>query len=87
MNKLKFEKNFKSWQIILGVFIILLTIYFGYALNKPKLIISLMGGFLLGYTLTRSRFGFAGGIKRIYVRGEGSLTKAILIALSVTTVL
>ena len=87
MNKLKFEKNFKSWQIILGVFITLLTIYFGYALNKPKLIISLMGGFLLGYTLTRSRFGFAGGIKRIYVRGEGSLTKAILIALSVTTVL
>ena len=35
----------------------------------------------------RGRFGFAGGVKRIFVRGEGSLSKALLLMLSVTMVL
>ena len=44
-------------------------------------------GLALGYTLTRSRFGFAGGIKRIYATGEGSLTKALLIMFALAAIL
>lgn len=87
MGKTNFKASFKTWQAVLGFIIVALTMYFAYSLAKPKLMVSLLGGFLIGYTLTRSRFGFAGGIKRIYVRGEGSLSKALLIALAVTTVL
>ncbi len=87
MTTTNFLQGFKKWQAVLGAVIAILTLYFGHSLQKPKLMVALLGGFLIGYTLTRSRFGFAGGIKRIYVRGEGSLTKAILIALAVTAVL
>lgn len=44
-------------------------------------------GLALGYILTRSRFGFAGGIKRIYVTGEGSLTRALLIMFALAATL
>lgn len=87
MSTTSFIKEFKKWQAGLGAFIALILVFWGYSFKEPKLAFSLLGGFLLGYALTRSRFGFAGGIKRIYVRGEGSLTKAILTALAVTTVL
>lgn len=46
----------------------------------------LITGVALGYILTRSRFGFAGGIKRIYITGEGSLSKALLVMFSISIV-
>ncbi len=87
MNTLDFSKSFKKWQAIFGLLTILFLFYFGYTLHKPNLIVGLLGGFALGYTLTRSRFGFAGGIKRVYVRGEGSLSKAILVSLATVTLI
>ena len=87
MNTADFAKGFKKIQPIIGVVIILLLVWFGIALKTPKLVFGLVAGLGFGYTLTRSRFGFAGGIKRIYVRGEGSLTKALLITFAAATLI
>lgn len=46
-----------------------------------------MTGLALGYILTRSRYGFAGGFKRIYVTGEGSLSTALLVMFALAMVL
>lgn len=81
MNKNKFI------QPILGFILLVLLAIFGANLSEPKLGLYLFAGLMLGYTLTRSRYGFAGGIKRIYMRGEGSLTKALLLLLAVTSVI
>ena len=52
-----------------------------------RLPLFLMTGLALGYILTRSRYGFAGGFKRIYVTGEGSLSKALLVMFAISMVL
>lgn len=79
------SKN-KYVQPLIGLVIIILITIFGANLANQKLQLALLAGLMLGYTLTRSRYGFAGGIKRIYMRGEGSLSKALIILLAVTTV-
>jgi len=71
-------------QPIIGLVILALLAFFAISLKESKLHLHLLAGLVLGYTLTRSRYGFAGGIKRIYMRGEGSLTKALIILLAVT---
>lgn len=73
-------------QFISAFVIVILLTFFGVYLGNEKaaLPMQLFSGILLGATLTRARFGFAGGIKRIYVRGEGSLSKALLIMLLAT---
>ncbi|WP_245994721.1 YeeE/YedE family protein [Companilactobacillus furfuricola] len=42
---------------------------------------------MIGYSLTRSRVGFAGGIKRIFYRGEASLTNALLVMFAITAII
>ncbi|MHC5268311.1 YeeE/YedE family protein [Enterococcus sp. LJL98] len=73
-------------QPIIGIILIIGLIIFGAYLNnlKVSLPMHLMAGVLMGYILSRGRFGFAGGVKRLIVRGEGSLTKALLVMMSVT---
>lgn len=85
----EFSEQFNKKQALMGIGLIFLVALFGFYLNaqKVKLLFALLIGFAIGYTLTRSRFGFAGGVKRMYVRGEGSLTKAIFLALAVTTLM
>lgn len=84
-----FIKNFKYNQALFGGVLILFLVWFGFHLNgqSVKLSFSLLAGFLLGYSLTRSRFGFAGGVKRIYVRGEGSLSKALIFGFVMLTII
>ncbi|MGO3733322.1 MAG: YeeE/YedE family protein [Vagococcus sp.] len=86
MKNLAEQGSFKKVQPLIGLVIVALLFVFSTYLSSEKEILSmqLFSGVLLGAVLTRSRFGFAGGIKRIYVRGEGSLTKALLIMLLVT---
>lgn len=76
-------------QPLIGVMVVILTVIWAAFLqrNSPKLPLALAAGLLLGYTLTRSRFGFAGGVKRIFYRGEGSLTIALIVMLATTAVL
>ncbi|MGY3724674.1 hypothetical protein SAMN05421767_11318 [Granulicatella balaenopterae] len=85
----EFSKKFSKTQPIIGFAIILALFFWGMQLNQTsaKLAFSLAAGVAIGYILTRTRFGFAGGIKRIYVRGEGSLTKALLLAFGVAAIL
>ncbi|MBW3084875.1 hypothetical protein KEM60_01064 [Austwickia sp. TVS 96-490-7B] len=67
-------------QPVIAVVIIAAMLLAGLLAKKPEIFVLSMGtGLILGYILTRSRFGFAGGIKRIYVTGEGSLSKALLL--------
>lgn len=80
-----FVKSFKKGQIGAALVLVALLVWWGVVGLDQKLAFSLVAGVGLGYTLTRSRFGFAGGIKRIYVRGEGSLAKALLVAFAVLT--
>lgn len=88
------KKSTDSWainkvQVIIGFVLILLMLFFAMSLeDKGSLLpIALLTGLGFGYTLTRSRYGFAGGVKRIYVTGEGSLTKSILILLGLGTLI
>lgn len=80
--KIKWSQTIAGIILLLGL--IILGIYLGG--QKANLPIQLFAGVVLGYTLTRSRFGFAGGIKRIYMRGEGSLTKALIVLVGITAI-
>lgn len=79
------SKRINLLQPIIGVILLIALFIFGTNLNDT-LKTYLLAGIMLGYILTRSRYGFAGGIKRIYMRGEGSLTKAILILIALTSI-
>jgi hypothetical protein len=75
-------------QVFIGIALVLLVSGFGNYLNNTssKLSLYLITGTLFGYILTRSRFGFAGGIKRVYITGDGSLTRALLIMFGITII-
>lgn len=87
MTSKQFSRQAPKWQIVAGLILVALMLLFGFTLAQKdgggKLAFALAIGMGFGYTLTRSRYGFAGGIKRIYVRGEGSLSVALLIAFAV----
>ena len=81
-----FNYKINQSQTIIGLIILALVVALGiYIGGKPA--IFLFTGVALGYTLTRSRYGFAGGIKRIYITGEGSLSKALIVMFGITIVL
>jgi hypothetical protein len=75
-------------QLGAALIVILLLVFGGKILSdiSPKLGLSLITGLFFGYILTRARFGFAGGVKKIYITGEGSLTKALLVMFAVTII-
>lgn len=75
-------------QLGAALIVILILVFAGNMLSNisPKLGLSLVTGLFFGYIMTRSRFGFAGGIKKIFVTGEGSLTKALLVMFGVTII-
>lgn len=55
--------------------------------KNPKLGLFLITGLSIGYLMQRSRFGFAGGIRRLYVTGESSLTKALMLLLAISLIM
>ena len=81
--------HFNWSQPILGAIVLIAMLFWGSHLKAVDvaLTMQLFIGILMGMVLVRGRFGFAGGVKRIFVRGEGSLSKALLLMLSVTMVL
>ena len=78
----------KKDQSLIGIILVILMALFGFYLNGrgANLPLSLITGLGLGYILARSRYGFAGGIKRIYLTGEGSLTKALLLMFAISII-
>ncbi|MDO4432549.1 MAG: YeeE/YedE family protein [Aerococcaceae bacterium] len=75
----------KWTQPLIAVGILAALAFWGMGLTD-KLPIQLFAGVMLGYILTRSRYGFAGGVKRLYMRGEGSLTRALIVLVAVTAI-
>lgn len=75
-------------QPIIGAILLILIIFLGNHVHKngAGLSLNLITGAILGYVFTRSRYGFAGGVKRIYLTGEGSLTKALLIMFAISII-
>lgn len=78
-SKVKINKTQSIIALIILILIVAMGVYLG-----GKLTVFLLTGVALGYILTRSRYGFAGGIKRIYITGEGSLSKALLIMFAIS---
>lgn len=80
----KMKKN----QVFAGIILIIAMMFFGVYLKAKSetLTLFLITGLILGYILTRSRYGFAGGIKKIYLTGDGSLTKALLFLFAISIV-
>lgn len=72
-------------QIAAAIAIILLLVVWGF--NMPmKSVWYLVSGLLIGYVLTRSRFGFAGGVKRPYMTGDTALNEALFFMFVITAV-
>lgn len=78
------NKRQPLWGVLLMIIALVWGIYL--AINVPKLPVYLVAGLLIGYVLTRSRFGFAGGVKRTFYRGESSLAVALIILFTITTI-
>jgi uncharacterized membrane protein YedE/YeeE len=76
-------------QYFVGFAIIIAMVIFTISLsaNDPKLGLFLITGLSIGYIMQRSRLGFAGGIKRIYVTGDSSLTKALMFMLAISIII
>jgi uncharacterized membrane protein YedE/YeeE len=76
-------------QYFIGFVIIIAMVIFTRFLsaNNPKLGLFLITGLAIGYVMQRSRFGFAGGIKRLYVTGDSSLTKALMFLLAISIII
>lgn len=79
----------KKNQMYIGFAILASMIAFGiYQYGKDyRLALHLIIGLTIGYVMQRSRFGFAGGIKKIYVTGDSSLTKGLMFLFSITLVI
>lgn len=75
-------------QPAIAAVLVIIMLFFGSFLSNSssKLTLNLFTGIALGYILSRSRYGFAGGVKRIYVTGEGKLTKALLVMFAISIV-
>ncbi|MCF6462812.1 YeeE/YedE family protein [Clostridium sp. Cult1] len=78
----------KKSQIFIGILVLVLMIIFGvYQYSKSSnLALFLITGLALGYIFTRSRYGFAGGVKKLYLTGDGSLTKALLLMFALSMI-
>ncbi len=78
----------KKSQVFIGLALVAAMVFFGIFLGgkDQSLALFLITGLILGYILTRSRYGFAGGIKKIYLTGDGSLTKAILLLFAISII-
>ncbi len=76
------DKRIKS-QAIVG-FILLLAVLAWAFFNEGKLGVYILSGLFVGYALSRSRFGYAGGVKRIYMTGDKSLNEALYVMFVLT---
>lgn len=76
----------KKNQVFIGFALIIAMFVFGAIqyTKDYKLALHLTIGLTIGYVMVRSRFGFAGAIRRIYITGDSSLTKALMFLFSIT---
>ncbi|MCY6369264.1 YeeE/YedE family protein [Clostridium ganghwense] len=76
----------KKKQVFIGFALLIALFIFGgiqYA-KDYRLALHLFIGLTIGYVMQRSRFGFAGAIRKPYLTGDSSLTKALMFLFSIT---
>lgn len=78
----------KKNQFFIGIVVLILMIIFANTLSArdTKLALFLITGLMLGYVFSRSRYGFAGSVRKIYFTGNGALTKALLLMFALTII-
>lgn len=83
----RLSSTFPKHQPLIALGILVVGILIGSLFAEKPVKFALFGaaGLCLGYVLVRGAFGFAGGVKRIYIIGEGSLTTALITMFTVTT--
>ncbi|MDR2501218.1 MAG: YeeE/YedE family protein [Treponema sp.] len=81
-------KQKRNVQIALGILLIMVCLAFAGAAGRtaPSAGLMLFTGLGLGYTLRRSRFCFTSAFRDPTLTGETKLTKALLVALGVSTI-
>ncbi len=70
-------------QAFIGFILLILILTWAFT-SEQKLGVYIISGLLVGYALTRSRFGYAGGVKRIYMTGDKSLNEALYVMFVIT---
>lgn len=80
--------NPKKNQIPLGFVVLLIVIIIGFLLSNisTKLGLFWITGICFGFALQKSRFCFAASMRDPHLIGSTSLTKAVLIAFAITTI-
>lgn len=89
LNQMNASKNGnKIDQFIIGMILFIIIIIIGLYITMGSKILGYywISGIALGFILQKSRFCFTSAIRDPYLIGITSLTKAVLIALAVTTV-
>lgn len=83
----RLSRGFSWFQPVLAVAITGAVLAVGSLLasDGAKFLLYIGTGVCLGYVLVRGAFGFAGGVKRVYITGEGSLTNALIAMFTITT--
>ncbi len=71
-------------QSIIGFILLLAVMIWSYSMGG-KLEVYMVSGLLVGYALSRSRFGYAGGVKRIYMTGDDKLSVALFAMFVITS--
>ncbi len=71
-------------QSIIGFVLLLAVMFWSYSMGG-KLEVYMVSGLLVGYALSRSRFGYAGGVKRIYMTGDDKLSVALFAMFVITS--
>ena len=79
----------KKNQVVIGWILFVVTIAFIAHLHgvKTKLGLFAVTGVGFGYVLQRSRFGFAGTVRKLAVMGNGSLFKAVMLLVIISTII
>jgi len=72
---------------VLGVVVLVLSLLLGKAFLKPGILLRLVIGLALGYTLMRAYTGFAGSVNRAYRTGSTKLMRALMLMFFVSSVL
>ncbi|WP_326975146.1 YeeE/YedE family protein [Caproicibacter sp. BJN0012] len=72
---------------VLGVVVLVLSLLLGKAFLKPGMLLRLVIGLALGYTLMRAYTGFAGSVNRAYRTGSTKLMRALMLMFFVSSVL
>jgi len=78
----------KKSQVPYGIILLVLMIIFGFYLMtlSPRLGIFWLTGSCFGFILQKSRFCFTASLRDPYLTGSTSVTRAVLVALAVTSI-